>query len=156
MITKYNQGQTLVESLAALAISIVIISGMVVAVNMSLKATRLNRTKSYATKLSQDGIEIVRNLKSTTSWSTFVTSYTSGVVYCLKDDTSNTISPKVNPDDCILSNQSEKFQRTATFTPEAVAIPQYIKVNVQTWYLDGSTWVNNKSSNATIQLANWK
>lgn len=61
--TKNFRGQTLIEALVTLAVAVVIVTALVVLVIASNRRTTLSRQINQATKLAQEGIEIVRVLR---------------------------------------------------------------------------------------------
>lgn len=86
---KYKQrGQTIIELVVMVGVIVVIVMGLVVASTTSLSRSRSTRSRSIATKYAQEGIEIVRNLRNSTTWSSFNTSYVGNPdprVWCVND-----------------------------------------------------------------------
>jgi type II secretory pathway pseudopilin PulG len=65
-----NKGQSLVEALIAVAVVIILITGIVAGTTSSLRASAYARARSEATKLVQQGMEIARNDRDQ-GWSDF-------------------------------------------------------------------------------------
>jgi len=63
-------GQTLVESVVAIGVVVLIVTGLVVGVVSSLKSTESSQARSLATKLTQEGIETARSIRDT-GWNSF-------------------------------------------------------------------------------------
>lgn len=60
-----NQGQSLVELIAATAVLLLIITGVIIATNRSVKNSDFSKMQALATKYAQEGMENVRNLRET-------------------------------------------------------------------------------------------
>lgn len=73
-----EKGQTLIEVVAALGVSIVVISAMTVAVISALSIAQLSKNQNLATQYAQQGMEILRKKKNV-DFDFFKTSAT----YCL-------------------------------------------------------------------------
>ena len=66
-MTKYifsNKGQTLIEVIAALAVGTIIITALLSLAARSNRNANFARTSAQATKLAQQGLEIIRNIDS--------------------------------------------------------------------------------------------
>lgn len=69
---KKNQGQSLVEVIAATGIVLLIITGIITATNRSVKNSDFSKSQALATKYAQEGIENARSLRDqdpTAFWS---------------------------------------------------------------------------------------
>ncbi|HWY79695.1 MAG TPA: prepilin-type N-terminal cleavage/methylation domain-containing protein [Candidatus Sulfotelmatobacter sp.] len=62
-VKKIELGQTLIETLAALAVMSIVLSAIAVAVTTSLSNAEYNRDQTLATKYAQQGTEIVRQVR---------------------------------------------------------------------------------------------
>jgi type II secretory pathway pseudopilin PulG len=78
------QGQSLIEVVVAIAVVILIVSGLIIAVISSLRSAQSSKARSVSTKLTQDGIESIRNLRDS-GWATFI-SKSSATSWCLGTD----------------------------------------------------------------------
>lgn len=58
-----NKGQTLIELLASFSIAIVLVSAIVIVVVSALSNTQFSKNQSIATQYSQQGIEIIRQMR---------------------------------------------------------------------------------------------
>lgn len=56
-------GQTMIEVLVAIAVAVVIIGSLVTLINASTRRATLARQATQASKLAQEGMEIVRNIR---------------------------------------------------------------------------------------------
>lgn len=81
-VVNCQNGQTLIEAVIALAISVVIISAIAVAVISSLNNAQFSKNQNQANQYAREGIDVVRAIRDS-SWSDF-TSY--GSQYCLGTD----------------------------------------------------------------------
>ncbi len=59
-----NKGSTLVESLLALTFAVVIITAVVIAVTTAVSNSTFTRNQNEATQLAQEGLDIVRYMKT--------------------------------------------------------------------------------------------
>lgn len=94
-----HAGQTLIEVLVGLSAAVVVISAITVTVISSLNNTEYGRDQNLATHYSQEGIEIIRNMRDQNIASIAQSSIPDGN-YCLAngcsalvDDTSKSNSP---------------------------------------------------------------
>ena len=62
-IFRFQKGQTLIEAVIALAIALVLISSVLTLVNRSNARATNARQATQASKLAQEGLEIVRNIR---------------------------------------------------------------------------------------------
>jgi hypothetical protein len=162
MDIKYKLGQSLVESLVALAVSIVIVSGMLVAVNLSLKTMRINKTRSYATKLARDGMEAIRQLRDSTSWHDFYSNSTIPIAipngsYCLLGTNSLSAVDSINNPNCEFTpiGFNQKFRRSVDLDFGLNNPPSEVKVHiVVSWSEDGVNFTKRIDNSTT--LSNWK
>lgn len=60
-LLKLKKGQSLIELIAATGIVLLIVTGILVSTNRSVKNTDFSKTQAQATKYAQEGIEIARN-----------------------------------------------------------------------------------------------
>ena len=68
-----SQGQTLVEVIIALAITILVISSLVVGVVVAIKNARFAKNQSLATKFAQEAMEGARLYRDQYGWDQFWT-----------------------------------------------------------------------------------
>ena len=163
----YNQtGQTLIEVLVGLAAAVVVISAITVTVISSLNNTEYGRDQNLATQYSQEGIEIIRNMRDGDIASVSETSIPDGV-YCLANGcnaiTSNSTS-SCGPRTGSRCNQNvNNFVREVTIDhnastcngngPTNAPTPStsVIKVSVATYWADTKcTDVNNQFCHSVL------
>lgn len=82
--TRHLSGQTLIEVVVALGISVTIISAVVAVVLSALRGAEVSRTQNQATLLAQEGIEVVRQIRDT-DYSGF---QAKNGIYCLDKNSS--------------------------------------------------------------------
>lgn len=105
-----NRGQSLVEVIVAVGIVILLVTGLLVGTTNAIRSSQFSTMKSRATRYSQEGLEITRNLRDT-SWVSF--SAKSGP-WCLSEDGTWTQGNPTCP-----VNIANRFTRTMTFTWDA-------------------------------------
>lgn len=66
-----SKGQTLVETIIALAVATLIVSALVVGATVSIKNARLAKDQSLATKYAQEAIERARSYRDQNGWTEF-------------------------------------------------------------------------------------
>jgi type II secretory pathway pseudopilin PulG len=83
---RHVSGQTLLELVVALGIVALVLTGLIAAVTSSLRYGQASRFRSRGVKYAQEGIEIVRKLRDTTTWDAFVAYSGSGTSsWCLDE-----------------------------------------------------------------------
>lgn len=115
--SKTSRGQSLIEAVVALGITVLILVTLVSGVVSALKTVQFARNKTLATKYAQEGIEAVRSIRDR-GW-TQVTSGTyglswTGVQWTLMGS----------------SEALDKFSRTVTIADGALAETKNITVSV--------------------------
>ena len=108
MNPKLQQGQTLIETLAALAIISVVIGAIGVLVTTSLSTAKYNQYQTLSTKYAQQGIEVVQEIRDS-SYKGFQ-AYTG--TYCLAKN-QTTINPASRVASCVTPNY-DNFIRSVT------------------------------------------
>jgi type II secretory pathway pseudopilin PulG len=83
-----NSGQTLIETLVALSVSLVLLSMATVATVTALKNAQNSKNQNQASKFAEQGVEIMRQLRDG-DWTTFST--LSGN-YCMADTCSSLVA----------------------------------------------------------------
>lgn len=161
---KLNSGQSLVESLAALAISIVIISALIVAINQSLKTARMNKVRSYAGKLTQEGIESIRRYKDANSVAAMYAARPSETTdaYCILTvtyDINNAIDPLTpkgaNCNFMVNIGFSQTFGRSVTLDYNPAPVSR-VDVTVKTTWSEGPNPSDTKTSILKTTLADYE
>jgi type II secretory pathway pseudopilin PulG len=145
----FTKGQSLVEAVVAIAVVVLIVSGLIIAVISSLRSAQSSRARSTATKLTQDGIEIVRNLRDL-GWTDFI-SKDSSVAWCLGNDKELSNLPV----DCVNNIPADSvnkipFTRTALITETS---PNQATVTIEVTWLEGQT---PRKSTVTTYLTQWR
>lgn len=67
---KINSGQSLIEAIVAMAVALLIISGLVSAVIVAVKNSQFARNQSLATQYASEGIEWIRSQRDN-NWTNF-------------------------------------------------------------------------------------
>ncbi len=94
---QYNKGFTLVETLVAIAIFATSIVGLISITARGVNDNVFVKNKLIASYLSQEGVELVRNMRDTSvlpenavDWNTFLTDQTNWVGNCYRSTVANT------------------------------------------------------------------
>lgn len=110
---RFTSGQTLLELVLALGVIAVVLTGLVSAVTSSLRYSQSSQLRSRGVKYAQEGLELVRKLRDSNTWSTFQDYSRSGTKdWCLSESGVWTESDGTG---CPIANGSP-FWRTVTFT----------------------------------------
>jgi len=78
MTKRLEQGQSLLETMVALAVSTLALTALVSAVVVSVRNAQFAKNQSLATKYAQEGIEKVRIYRDQNDWSDFVATGATG------------------------------------------------------------------------------
>ena len=109
-----QKGQLLIEAILALAIVVIIVTGIVIALVYSINNSTLSKDQNIATGYAQEGLDIIRNMKDS-DYNTF-----SGLngTYCLPEGIT-AIDPSADPSeevtDCALI--ANRFKRQIYINP---------------------------------------
>ena len=106
---KRKKGQSLVEAVVAVAVVLLLVTGLIVATTASLRNSSLSKYRTQATNHAKEGMEQVRKLRDT-SWQDFITK--SGK-YCLASTNEWT---QLGTDETCPINVGNIFSREVTFT----------------------------------------
>ena len=112
---KIQRGQTLVETLSALAIISIVIVAIATSVTTSLSNATFNQNQTLATKYAQQGSEIVTEIRDT-SFASFL-NYSG--TYCL--GSGQTALGAVQPSGCTATNIGSTFIRSVQITQAGCA-----------------------------------
>lgn len=74
-------GQTLIETLLAFSVAVLVLSAIVVGISTSLSNTQYTKNQNLANSYAQEGMAVVRGIRDS-SWPKFF-SYTTNATYCL-------------------------------------------------------------------------
>lgn len=126
-------GQTLIETLAALAILSIVIIAIATSVITSLSNAEFNQNQTLATKYTQQGIEIVTEIRDTnyTSFANY-----SGL-YCLASGQTTFNSPQTS----CSTNIGSTFSRSVQITQNGCAT-NVAKITVMTSFTDSKCQAN--------------
>ncbi|MFH0863899.1 MAG: hypothetical protein V1858_02345 [Candidatus Gottesmanbacteria bacterium] len=156
---KKNKGQFLIETLIALAASILIISGLVTAVTSAVKNAQFSKNQALATKYATEGMEWVRSQRDQ-NWSTFYplsTTSSPGNRYCISTLPTSTW-PSTNAcgtSDYISGPSSATvFKREVLLFTEPATLPEIkIKATITVSWSDAG---GNHKSNLESYFTNWQ
>lgn len=77
-LSKYlpsSRGATLVETLVAIALASVVLTAVVGMVVSAVSTSTLSKSRTTATRLAEEGVEIARKTRDRTDWQTFFNTY---------------------------------------------------------------------------------
>jgi Tfp pilus assembly protein PilV len=140
---KSHKGQSLIEVIVTIVVVTLIVTGLTVAVITSMKSAQSSRARSTGAKLTQDGIEKIRNLRDK-GWNTFMTY--SGQ-FCLRDAT----EPSEISSCSDISVGTLKYRRTVEFVPEAANEKMTVTIKVE--WNEGE---EIRTSSATTYFTKWR
>lgn len=107
---QYQKGQTLIETLSALAILSIVIVAVTTAVTTSLSNSEFNQNQTLATKYAQQGTEIVTQIRDQ-SYASFA-GYT-GPYYCLAQNQSTLgVAQSTNCSSTNITTANDNFIRS--------------------------------------------
>lgn len=156
---KSEIGQTLIEVLVALTAAVVIIAAIVSASLNALTSSEFTRSQNTATQATQQGMEIIRNMRNV-SIASLSASYLPDDYYCLAKSCSSLLNSDSN---CWVRTTSSCSQNYDTFvrqvtvlhdsadcnaTPTPVGLPEgvltgNVKITVTT------SWFDNKCTDSS-------
>ncbi len=143
---KNQKGQTLVESLIALAVAVVIVSAIVVSVISSLSNAQYTKNQNLANQYASQGMEVVRGIRNT-SWDT-ISSYNGD--YCLPENQTTLIakgtgcSPK--------QNVAGVFLREVNIDHNSPSCDQTLGITVNVSWSDGKCTDSSNSFCHVVSL----
>ena len=140
---KNSSGQTLVEVVVAIGVVVLLVTGLIVATSVTLKASQYGKMRSLGTQYAQEAIEAARNLRDS-GWSTFL--LYGGTSQCL-DKTGNWTPMSVS---CPYDIDSI-YSRTVMYTWDA--LNSRMNVDVAVTWVDGA---KTYSSTLSTYLTQWK
>ncbi|MBI3577582.1 prepilin-type N-terminal cleavage/methylation domain-containing protein [Candidatus Gottesmanbacteria bacterium] len=124
-----KKGQTLIEIIVAMAVVVLLVTGLVAGATATLKAAQYGRAKSLAASLAQEALEKARGLRDG-GWETFSTyGSVGGTTWCL-DKAGNWTQASGS----CSANIDNLYSRTVVFTWQ----DPKMKVDVAITWTDGS------------------
>jgi len=150
-----RRGQSLVEAVVAVAVVLLLVTGLIVATTSSVKFSTLSSYRTQATQIAKEVMEAVRDLRDS-SWTDFITKSISGVetTYCLSGSYEWTILP--DGEECA-GDTGDFYIRTVKFdleTPDAGKPDQKrMKVTVTIGWAEGTS---KKSATLVTYFTNWR
>lgn len=136
----FLRGQTLMELVIAIGVVAIVASALAAAVTSSLRYGQASRFRSRAVKLAQEGIELARTLRDTSTWSTFEGYATTGTgSWCLSDV--GVWTQDTSGGDCPITEGST-FWRSVAFTWNAIENRMEILVTVSWGERNSASTVN--------------
>jgi type II secretory pathway pseudopilin PulG len=143
-------GQSLVEAVVAVAVVLLLVTGLIVATTSSVKFSTLSSYRTQATQIAKEVMEAVRDLRDK-SWTDFITK--SDTTYCLSGSYVWTI---LFEEECP-GDTGDFYIRTVRFelqTPDAGKPDQKrMKVTVTIGWAEGTS---KKSASLVSYFTNWR
>jgi type II secretory pathway pseudopilin PulG len=139
-----NRGQTIVEAIVVIAVVVLLVTGLIAGTTTSLKSARNGRVRSQATKLAQEGLEIVRSIRDE-SWSVFAGN--SGY-YCLGSD--EILTANVT-ETCAINIETTESSYSRLIQFEWLGNKMQVTARVS--YLDGT---DNRNVTLTTYYTQWR
>jgi type II secretory pathway pseudopilin PulG len=146
-----RRGQSLVEAVVAVAVVLLLVTGLIVATTSSVKFSTLSSYRTQATQIAKEVMEAVRDMRDS-SWTDFITK--SDTTYCLSGSYEWTILP---PGEECAGDTGDFYIRTVIFelqTPDPDKPDQKrMKVTVTIGWAEGTS---KKSATLVSYFTNWK
>ena len=155
-----KKGQTLFEMVIALAVVVLVITGIVKAVTTAIKNSTFARNKSEATRYGQEALEWVKTERDKKSWSNFtanVGNLTTSSGVCMP-----TLVFPTSSSSCDTSLDSNKIQNAIFFreikvldegTSSCTSSDTSCNITVEVFWLDGET---THTSTLETRMTNWR
>jgi len=145
-LTKYRlPGQSLVEAVVAVAVVLLLVTGLIVATTSSLRFSSLSKYRTQAITYANEGMEFVRRLRDS-SWTDFIAK---DGTYCLSS-TETWTKLEVDDDICIF-DIDRFYARKVMFT--YYPLQEGMRVTVIVSWVEGE-WVN--STSLASYFTNWR
>ena len=129
-------GQTLIEILIALSISILVLSSIVVGITTSLSNAQYTKNQNLANSYAQEGIDVVREIRDS-SLSKFK-SYLTNTTYCLAQSSTELVLASAPPLTCGQFPVGQIFYREINFEQNSAECSSGTKITVKV------SWADNK------------
>lgn len=152
-----KRGQTLFELVIALAVVVLVITGIVKAVTTAIKNSAFARNKSEATRYSQEAMEWVKTERDKKSWNDF-TGKTLSSKACM-----STLSWPTQAVPCDTGLDSNKIQNTVFFRNITIqdtnkapceSTDSSCDITVEVFWLDTDT--TQHTSTLQTRVTNWR
>jgi Tfp pilus assembly protein PilV len=137
------RGQSLVESVVAIAVVMMLLMGLVVGTTTTISSTTNSAMRTKALKYAQNALELVR-IRRDASWSQFVADFTASPNQCVAGLNIQAAGTCPAADGV--------FTRTLQFTYGGVANQQMTVVSVVAWTENG----HPRSINLQTTMTPWK
>lgn len=135
-------GQSLVESVVAIAVVMLLLMGLVIATTTTISTTTNSQMRTAALKYAQNGLEIVR-MRRDASWNQFVDDFGTSPTKCVTGTT-------LQDSGCALEDRV--FTRTLQFTYVTVPAEEMVVRSTVSWQERGNT----RSVDLQTTLTPWK
>lgn len=111
-----EKGQTLIEIMVALGVSVIIITAIVISVVLAVINTQLAKSQNLATYYAKEGLEIMRQA-SRSDWNQFAIDTVSGT-YCLQKGVTSldNFEEYLKTNECPFMDQDSGFKREVQIT----------------------------------------
>src|SRR5258708_5198725 len=131
MREKYQQGQTLIDAIAALGIISIIISAIAMLVTTTVNSAKFNQYNTLASQYAQQGTEVVQQIrdKNYTSFTTY------NGTYCLAKG--QTTLGSAAPGGCTTQNVDNIFVRSVTIQQAPGCGANVAQVSIIVAFADG-------------------
>lgn len=144
-VLRGQSGATLVETLVAIALVSVVLTAVVGMVVSAVATSTLSKSRTTATRLAEEGIEVARKTRDRTDWDSFYNAYVN----------SNSWKVDLVAGDIILNTSGSSlptapFTRTVTFSNASVPVGGRDRVQV----ISTVTW-NDKGKIQEVKLVSF-
>lgn len=149
-----QKGIGLVEVIAALGISVIVITALVSLSLYTLRSSLQSKLQLEATKLANRELEMLRAFRDQNTWADFrsdLLTYTCETNACHVENTAGVFSVSSGSADEIIDNQT--ITRSFMYTPDSEDPNDIVEITVTvTWVVGADT----KETNLYTHLTNWQ
>jgi len=139
-------GQSLIETVVAVAIVTLIVTGLVAATTSTLRFSQMSKTRTQALQYAKEGLEIVRIIRDT-GWASIPQTDQS---YCLSKGQQEL---GTSTSDACPMDIDNMYSRTLSFSHDATCVtPACSKVTVTVSWIEQDT----KSVSLSSYITNWR
>jgi hypothetical protein len=135
-----------VEAVVAVAVVILLVTGLVSATTSALRSNQMSKTRTQALQYAKEGLEIVRIVKDTT-WSDIPEG---SQTFCLSKNQQTLGSPVSG--DCPMDIDN-MFSRSLSFSQDATCTDPTCRIVIST-----VSWMENEKRSVTLTsfITNWR
>jgi type II secretory pathway pseudopilin PulG len=137
------QGQSIFEVILALAVSAIMLTGIISLTSRSVSTSTLSKNKAQANRYASEAVEYFRKEKEFYGWTTLKNAATAGGGNWCMTNLSFSINSECDPDNSAHFISNTIFQRTAAVSATGKTLDISIKVK----------WIDEKGTHETYTIS---